>query len=116
MENPVSATMEERLRCLEKQGRWWRASALLLAMVLGVLLTAAFSLQNDFDRGFILPPRPEGIRARAFLLTDRTGRVHGEWTMQGDQPVLKLYAADGKVLWVAPPKVEFKPAGAKQQK
>lgn len=114
METDARQRLEERLARLEKQGRWWRASALALALVLGVLLTAAFT-QQDFDHGFILPPRPQGIRARAFLLTDRQGKVHGEWTIEGDQPVLKLYGADGKVLWFAPPRAEFKPAGAKQK-
>jgi hypothetical protein len=111
MENRASARLEERLARLEKQGRWWRAAALALVVVLGVLLTAAFGGQNQFDRGFILPPQPEGIRARAFLLTDQSGRVHGEWTIEGNQPVLKLYGPNGRVLWFAPPRAGLKPAG-----
>jgi hypothetical protein len=107
------ATLEDRLRRLEKQGRWWRAATLVLLLGLGVPLTAAFAGQSDFDHGFILPPRAEGIRAHAFLLTDRDGKVHGEWTMQGDQPVLKLFGADGKVLWFAPPRTGVKPVEAK---
>ena len=65
MENGTSARLEERVAKLEKQGRRWRAAALALVVMMGVLLTAAFTGQNDFDRGFILPPRGEGIRARA---------------------------------------------------
>ncbi|HLK32490.1 MAG TPA: hypothetical protein VKT29_05330 [Terriglobales bacterium] len=113
MESLVIASLEERLARLEKQGRRWRTATLLLLLAVGVLMTAAFSGQNQFDRGFILPPHREGIRARAFLLTDGDGNVHGEWSMQGDQPVLQLFGKDGKVLWVAPPRAEFKPAEAK---
>ncbi len=114
MESETQGQWEERLARLEKQERWWRAGALSLALLLGVLLTAAFAGQNQFDRGFILPPqRPEGIRARAFLLTDREGKVQGEWTTEGGQPVLKFYGANGKVLWFAPPRVGMKPVEAK---
>ncbi len=113
MERGAGEGLEIRVARLEKQGRRWQAATLMLALALGVLLTAAFSGQ-DFDHGFILPPRSPGIRARAFLLTDRDGKVHGEWTMQGEQPVLKLYGGDGKVLWVAPPEVKFRPAGEKK--
>lgn len=114
MEVSTQGRVEERLARLERQDRWWRAAALGLALVVGVLLTAAFGGQNQLDRGFILPPeRPEGIRARAFLLTDRQGKVQGEWTIENGQPVLKLYAANGKVLWFAPPKMSLKPAEAK---
>ncbi len=114
MEIRTQGGVEERLARLERQGRWWRAAALSLALVLGVLLTAAFAGQNQFDRGFILPPqRPEGIRARAFLLTDGQGKVQGEWTVERGQPVLKFYGTNGKVLWFAPPRVEMKPAEAK---
>jgi cytochrome oxidase Cu insertion factor (SCO1/SenC/PrrC family) len=110
MEISTQGRLEERLARLERQGRWWRAAALSLALVLGVLLTAAFGGQNQFDRGFILPPqRPEGIRARAFLLTDSQGKVQGEWTIEGGQPVLKLYGKDGRVVWYAPPRAEMKP-------
>jgi hypothetical protein len=109
MESLASTALEARVGRLEKQARWWRAATLVLLLALGVLLTAAFSWQHEFDRGFILPPRTEGIRARAFLLTDRDGKVHGEWTMQGEQPVLKLYGANGKVVWFAPPRVGMKP-------
>jgi hypothetical protein len=109
-----AAQLEERLARLERQERRWRAATLLLAVVVGVLLTAAFAGQNQFDRGFILPPqRPEGIRARAFLLTDREGKLQGEWTVEGGQPVLKFYGTNGKVLWLAPPKAGFKPVEAK---
>lgn len=113
MEKLASATLEERLARLEKQGRWWRAAALALVVVLGVLLTAAFTGQNQFDRGFILPPQPEGIRAHAFLLTDQSGKVHGEWTIEGNQPVLKFYGPNGRVLWFAPPRTGLKPVEAK---
>lgn len=113
MERGAGEGLDMRVARLEREGRRWRAATLVLALVWGVFLTAAFTAQ-DFDHGFILPPRSPGIRARAFLLTDRDGKVHGEWTMQGEQPVLKLYGADGKVLWVAPPRAEFKPAGAKK--
>jgi hypothetical protein len=113
MERGAGEELEGRVARLEKQARRWRAATLVLALGLGVLLTAAFTGQ-DFDHGFILPHRPQGIRAPAFLLTDQNGKVHGEWTMQGDQPVLKLYGRDGKVLWVAPPRAEFKPVGAKK--
>ncbi|HLX74001.1 MAG TPA: hypothetical protein VKR26_04660 [Terriglobales bacterium] len=106
--------LEQRLERLEKQGRRWRAATLVLGLAVGVLLTAGFSGQNQFDRGFILPPqRPEGIRARAFLLTDKSGKVQGEWSVEGGQPVLKFYGPSGKVLWLAPPKAELKPAQAK---
>jgi hypothetical protein len=102
--------MEERLARLERQGRRWRMAALALLLALAVFLTAAFTWQNQFDRGFILPPqRPEGIRARAFLLTDPNGKVQGEWTIEGGQPVLKLYGKDGRVVWYAPPRAEMKP-------
>jgi hypothetical protein len=113
MENRANANLAERLARLEKQGRWWRAAALMLAVVLGVFLTAAFAAQNEFDRGFILPHPPEGVRARAFLLTDQSGKVHGEWTIEGGQPVLKFYGPNGKVLWFAPPRTDLKPAEAK---
>jgi hypothetical protein len=99
MERGAGEELEGRVARLEKQARRWRAATLVLALGLGVLLTAAFTGQ-DFDHGFILPHRPQGIRAPAFLLTD--------------QPVLKLYGRDGKVLWVAPPRAEFKPVGAKK--
>lgn len=111
MESGASFTLEERLARLERQGRRWRAAALLLLLAMGVLLTAAFGGQSQFDHGFILPPRqPEGVRARAFLLTDREGKVQGEWTVERGQPVLKFYGPSGKVLWFAPPKAEMKPA------
>lgn len=113
MKRGADEGLEGRVARLEKQGERWRAAALALALGLGVLLTAAFTGQ-DFDHGFILPHRPQGIRAPAFVLTDQNGKVHGEWTIEGGQPVLKLYGADGKVLWVAPPRVGFKPAGAKK--
>jgi hypothetical protein len=113
MQGKTSRCLDERLARLEKQGRRWRAAALLLGLLWAVLLTAAFT-QQDFDRGFILPPRPSGIRARAFLLTGPDGKVRGEWTLEGEQPVLKLYGADGKVVWFAPPRAQFKPAGAKK--
>jgi hypothetical protein len=104
MENRANANLEERLARLEKQGRWWRAGTLLLAVILGVFLSAAFAWQNEFDRGFILPHPPEGVRARAFVLTDQSGKVQGEWTTEGGQPV---------VLWLAPPQTGLKPAEAK---
>ena len=113
MENLASANLEERLARLEKDGRRWRAATLLLAAVLGVLITAAFAGQNEFDRGFILPHPPEGVRARAFVLTDQSGKVQGEWTIEGAQPVLKFYGPNGKVLWLAPPRTALKPAEAK---
>ena len=113
METGTNARLEERLAHLEKEGRRWRAAALLLALLAGVLLTAAFAGQSQFDRGFILPPQGEGIRARAFLLTDREGKVQGEWTTEGGQPVLKFYGPSGKVLWLAPPRAGVKPAEAK---
>jgi hypothetical protein len=114
MEIGTNAQVENRLQRLEKQGRRWRAATLVLALAVGVLLTAAFSGQSQFDRGFILPPqRPEGIRARAFLLTDSSGKVQGEWSIQGEQPVLKFYGPNGRVLWFAPPRTELKPAQAK---
>lgn len=113
MQKRASANLEERVAQLEKQGRWWRGAALLLAVVLGVFLTAAFAGQNEFDRGFILPHPPEGVRARAFLLTDQSGKVEGEWTIEGGQPVLKFYGPNGKVLWFAPPRAGLKPAEAK---
>jgi hypothetical protein len=110
MEIGTNAQLEQRLERLEKQGRRWRAATLVLAMMVGVLLTAAFSGQSQFDRGFILPPQGlDGIRARAFLLTDPSGKVQGEWSIQGGQPVLKFYAPSGKVLWLAPPRPGFKP-------
>jgi hypothetical protein len=113
MEKLANGELEERLARLEKQGRLWRAGALLLAAVLGVLMTAAFAGQNEFDRGFILPHPPEGVRARAFVLTDQAGKVQGEWTIEGGQPVLKFYGPNGKVLWLAPPRTALKPAEAK---
>lgn len=113
MERGMNAQMEERLSRLEKEGRRWRAAALLLALLAGVALTAAFGGQSQFDRGFILPPKTEGIRAPAFLLTDREGKVQGEWTVEGGQPVLKFYGPSGKVLWLAPPRAQMKPAEAK---
>ncbi|HKU23248.1 MAG TPA: hypothetical protein VJQ50_19715 [Terriglobales bacterium] len=114
MEIGRNAQLEQRLERLEKQGRRWRAATLVLALMVGVLLTAAFGGQSQFDRGFILPPQgPEGIRARAFLLTDPSGKVQGEWTVQGGQPVLKFYGPNGKVLWFAPPRMGLKPAEAK---
>jgi hypothetical protein len=113
MEKQASAKLEGRLARLETQARWWQAAALLLAVVLGVLLTAAFAGQNEFDRGFILPHPPEGVRARAFVLTDPSGKVQGEWTIEGGQPVLKFYGPNGKVLWFAPPRTALKPAEAK---
>jgi len=114
MEIGTNAQLEQRLERLEKQGRRWRAATLVLATMVGVLLTAAFSGQNQFDRGFILPPqRPEGVRARAFLLTDPGGKVQGEWTVEGGQPVLKFYVPNGKVLWFAPPRAGLKPVEAK---
>ena len=113
MENGTSARLEERVAKLEKQGRRWRAAALALVVMMGVLLTAAFTGQNDFDRGFILPPRGEGIRARAFVLTDREGKVQGEWNIEGGQPVLKFYGPNGRVLWLAPPKTGLKPVEGK---
>jgi hypothetical protein len=113
MEKLASMNLEERLARLEKQARWWRAGALLLAVILGVFLTAAFAGQNEFDRGFILPHPPEGVRARAFVLTDQSGKVQGEWTSEGGQPVLKFYGPNGKVLWLAPPRTALKPAEAK---
>jgi hypothetical protein len=109
MENPSSGQLEERVARLEKASRRWRAAALMLAVALGVLLTAAFARQNEFDRGFILPHPPEGVRARAFVLTDQSGKVHGEWTVEGGQPVLKFYGPNGKVLWLAPPRAGLKP-------
>ncbi|HJS99336.1 MAG TPA: hypothetical protein VJ756_09600 [Terriglobales bacterium] len=113
MEKLASMNLEERLLRLEKQARWWRAGALLLVVSLGVFLTAAFAGQNEFDRGFILPHPPEGVRARAFVLTDESGKVQGEWTSEGGQPVLKFYGPNGKVLWLAPPRTALKPAEAK---
>ena len=113
MENLSSGQLEERVARLEKAGRRWRAATLLLAVALGVMLTAAFAGQNEFDRGFILPHPPEGVRARAFVLTDQSGKVHGEWTVEGGQPVLKFYGPNGKVLWFAPPRTGLKPAEAK---
>ncbi|HEV2114457.1 MAG TPA: hypothetical protein VGR48_00430 [Terriglobales bacterium] len=113
MEGLESAGLEERLAQLEKQGRWWRAAALLLAVVLGALLTAAFAGQSEFDRGFILPHPPAGVRARAFVLTDLSGKVKGEWSLEGGQPVLKFYGPNGGVLWLAPPRTDLKPAEAK---
>ena len=113
MKTEASERLERRVAHLERQGRWWRAATLLLALIVGVLLTAAFSGQNQFDRGFILPPRSEGIRARAILLTDREGKVQGEWSIEGGQPLLKFYGPNGKVLWLAPPRPGFKPVEAK---
>ena len=113
MEKLAGRQVEERLERLEKQQRRWRAAALTLAVAVGVLLTAAFAGQNEFDRGFILPHPPEGVRARAFVLTDQSGKVQGEWTMEGGQPVLKFYGPNGKVLWLAPPRTALKPAEAK---
>jgi hypothetical protein len=113
MEIGTNVQLEQRLERLEKQGRWWRAATLMLALALGVILTAAFGGQNQFDRGFILPPRPESIRAHAFLLTDHDGKVQGEWSIQGGQPVLKFYGPNGGVLWLAPPQTGLKPAEAK---
>lgn len=113
MEQTTNAQLEERLARLEKEGRRWRAAALLLALLAGVFLTAAFAGQGQFDRGFIVPPQGVGIRARAFLLTDREGKVQGEWTTEGGQPVLKFYGPSGRVLWLAPPRAQMKPAEAK---
>ena len=113
MQTALNSSLEERLARLEKGSRRWRAAALMLLVAVGILLTAAFSGQDRFDRGFILPPRGEGIRARAFLLTDREGKVQGKWTMEGGQPVLKFYASNGKVLWLAPPRTGYKPVEAK---
>lgn len=113
MQTRVNLPLEERLLRLESESRRWRAAALVLLLGLGVLLTAAFSGQSQFDRGFILPPRTEGIRARAFLLTDREGKVQGQWTVEGGQPVLKFYSANGKMLWFAPPRTGYKPVEAK---
>ena len=113
MEQRESARLEARLAQLENQGRWWRAAALLLAVVLGALMTAAFGGQDQFDRGFILPPRPEGVRAHAFVLTDQNGKVKGEWSIEGGQPVLKFYGPNGGVLWLAPPQTGLKPVEAK---
>ena len=113
MEKLAGRQVEECLERLEKQQRRWRAAALTLAVAVGVLLTAAFAGQNEFDRGFILPHPPEGVRARAFVLTDQSGKVQGEWTMEGGQPVLKFYGPNGKVLWLAPPRTALKPAEAK---
>ena len=113
-ETGKAAQLEERLARLESAGRRWRAAALLLAVAVGVLLTAAFAGQSQFDRGFILPPqRPEGIRARSFLLTDQNGKVEGEWTTEGGQPVLKFYGPGGKVVWLAPPRPGFTRVEAK---
>ena len=113
METGQRTDVEKRLARLEREGKRWRAAALALLLAMGVLWTAAFAGQNDFDRGFILPPRTEGIRARAFLLTDRNGKVQGEWRMEAGQPVFKLYSQDGKVLWFAPPRAGFKPVEVK---
>ncbi|HEY5676529.1 MAG TPA: hypothetical protein VIR81_07090 [Myxococcales bacterium] len=113
MEKLAGRQVEERLARLEKQQRRWRAAALTLAVAVGVLLTAAFAGQNEFDRGFILPHPPEGVRARAFVLTDQSGKVQGEWTTEGGQPVLRFYGPNGKVLWLAPPRTALKPAEGK---
>ena len=113
MEKMAGRQVEERLARLEKQQRRWRAAALTLAVAVGVLLTAAFAGQNEFDRGFILPHPPEGVRARSFVLTDQSGKVQGEWTTEGGQPVLRFYGPNGKVLWLAPPRTALKPAEGK---
>jgi hypothetical protein len=95
--------LASRVRALEKQNRRWKFSSLLALLLLAFSLTIGLRAQGqgDFQPHLL---RAKNVEAQGFVLKDIAGNVRAALRMNGDQPVLELYDASGRVVWSTPVK------------
>jgi len=85
-----------RIKKLEGQNRFRRKAGLLIALALGLLLTATVTAQEKPQK---LSLHVMTIEARTFILKDASGTVRGRMTVDDGEAELELYDTTGKVTW-----------------
>lgn len=76
-----------------------RISALALAAIAGFI---GGSIGSHLMTAYAQAPDVETIKSQNYVLLDQAGRKRGEWRMDpSGQPVLRLFDAQGHVLWQA---------------
>jgi hypothetical protein len=85
-----------RVMKLERQNRFLRTAGFLVALVLGLSLTANVTAQ---EKARTSPLRASTVEARTFVLKDASGTVRGRMTVDDGESVLELFDATGKVTW-----------------
>jgi hypothetical protein len=84
-----------RMKKLEGQNRFWRRAGLLIALALGLSLTASVTAQEKPEKLLHVMT----IEARTLILKDASGTVRGRMTVEYGEAKLELYDEAGKVTW-----------------
>jgi hypothetical protein len=90
-----------RVRKLERQNRMWKVGTVLTALVLALAVAAGTKAQQE--REDIL--RAKTVESEDFVLKDATGITRGELTAKDGSSVLRLYNANGTVIFSTAPHV-----------
>jgi hypothetical protein len=85
-----------RMKKLEGQNRFWRRAGSLIALALGLSLTANVIAQEKPEKLLL---QAVTIEARTFILKDASGTVRGRMTVEYGEAKLELYDEAGKVTW-----------------
>ena len=85
-----------RMKKLEGQNRFWRRAGLLIALALGLSLTANVTAQEKPDKRSL---HAMTIETRTLILKDASGTVRGRMTVEYGEAKLELYDSTGKVTW-----------------
>ena len=83
-----------RMKKLEGQNRFWRRAGLLIALALGLSLTANVTAQEKPEKQSL---HAVTIEARTLILKDASGTVRGRMTVEYGEAKLELYDSTGKV-------------------
>lgn len=94
--------LADRIAKLERQNRFWKIGGVLATLTLAALLAVGVRAQQEWPRS---TQRAKVVESEAFVLTDASGVIKGEFSTKDGSPALQLYGPTGKVIWSTNPRM-----------